>query len=120
MAKEKKRHLTDCQICKKEFFEKNLGDGVWYNYDEQYYSYRGFDACEGCFDELIVKVDYKKERISDEFNSRSLASKNVKFAVEAYPGDKLAKVHNELISRHVEIARNPNWEEENEYRKGEL
>lgn len=116
----KKRLLTECQVCGKKFYEKDLGDGVWYNYDESHYEYRGFDSCEGCFEELIERVDHKKQRISEEFESRSLAKKGLAVMREDYPGDKIAEWHNQLISKHVEIARKPNWEEENEYRKGKL
>ena len=120
MEKVKSRLVATCQICKKDFYEKDLGDGVWYNYDEPYYNYRGFDSCEDCFEELQVKVEDKRTRISEDFDSRSLSKKGVQIMTEDYPGDKLARYNNELISREIEIASKPNWEEENEYRKGKL
>ena len=120
MPKEKKRLLTTCQVCKKEFHESDLGDGVWYNYGEQHYNYRGFDSCEGCYDNLIEKVDYKRQGIIEDFDNRSLVKHGVSVMKEAYPGDKLAEYHNALIKPQTEVASNPSWVEENEYRKGKL
>lgn len=116
----KKRVIDSCELCGKNFYEEDKGDGVWFNYGEKPYSYRGFTSCEDCFEELQDRVENKRERIINDFNSRSLASKNISMAKESYPGDKLAKAHNDLIKKDSEIASNPNWEEENEYRKGKL
>lgn len=120
MSKVKSRLVATCQICKKEFFEKDLGDGVWYNYDEPYYNYRGFDSCEGCFEELQVKVEDKRNRIIDEYDSRSLESQRAVYMPETHLSGDLAKQNNKMIASHIEIASKPNWEEENEYRKGKL
>lgn len=118
--KENKRKIGACQICGKAFYEKDLGDGVWYNYDDDIYNYRGFDSCGECFDELVEKVDEKRQRIIDEQNSRP-----GNFIPEYYPSgveNPIAKMHNNMpeVKRTNEIAGNPNWEEENEYRKGVL
>lgn len=121
--REKKRYFGECQVCGNEFYEKDLGDGVWYNYDEPVYEYRGFMSCEDCYDELIVKVEGKRKRIIDEFDSRSLKTQRVELVP---PHDAsgtehpLYKASQELTKRQREVASNPNWEEENEYRKGKL
>lgn len=116
----KERRIGSCQICGKGFFEKDLGDGVWFNYDGDMYNYRGFDSCGDCFDELIVKVDEKRQRIIDEQNSRQ-----GNFIPPYYPSgveNPFATLHNNMpeIKRINEIASKPNWEEENEYRQGIL
>lgn len=116
----KKRLLTECQVCGKKFYEKDLGDGVWYNYDESHMEYRGFDSCEDCFEDLIERVDNKRQRIIDDFDSRSLKTKNVAQVPAQFPGDKIAEANDKITAHYREIASNPNWEEENEYRKGKL
>lgn len=113
----KKRLLTTCQVCKHQFFEEDLGDGVWFNYGEPIYSYRGFDCCEGCLDTLREKVNDKRERIIEAHNSKSLAAQNVEHLPPEHPFHEVSK---KMLSRQIEIASKPVLEEEEEYRKGKL
>ena len=50
-----------CQVCK-DYFE-----------DSETYEYRGFLSCENCFDELQVKVDFKRREVM-EVTEKSIKS----------------------------------------------
>ena len=113
MATEKIREIGECQVCHKKFYEKDLGDGVWFNYDDEIYSYRGFNSCEACFDKLQEKVDDKRQRIIENQNSRALHEGQLAGII------KFGEPAKELIKAQIEIASKEAYEEK-EWRKGKL
>lgn len=124
LMKTKSRTVGQCAVCKVSFTEEDWGDGVWFNYSgPEQYTYRGFTACGDCYDELIEKVDNKRERIIENFNSRSMKSQGAAL-IPPYDSAGMPistfEANQKLTARAQEIASNTNWEEENEWRKGKL
>lgn len=93
--------MNKCCLCKKEIDDYNG------------YEYRGFHSCEECFDEVIARVDRKRQEIISQFDSISRPLKGL----DIRPNNPIGKANQELLKDSIEVCSKETLLEK-EYRKG--
>ncbi|AND13846.1 MULTISPECIES: hypothetical protein [Proteus] len=93
--------MNKCCLCKKELDDYNG------------YEYRGFHSCEEHFDEVIARVDRKRQEIISQFDSISRPLKGLDIS----PDNPIGKANRELLKGSLEVCSKETLLEK-EYRKG--
>ncbi|HGN0250572.1 TPA: hypothetical protein ACNHZZ_001500 [Proteus mirabilis] len=93
--------MNKCCLCKKELDDYNG------------YEYRGFHSCEEHFDEVIARVDIKRQEIISQFDSISRPLKGLDIS----PDNPIGKANRELLKGSIEVCSKETLLEK-EYRKG--
>ncbi|MGQ5557893.1 hypothetical protein FY167_14620 [Proteus mirabilis] len=93
--------MNKCYLCKKELDDYNG------------YEYRGFHSCEEHFDEVIARVDIKRQEIISQFDSISRPLKGLDIS----PDNPIGKANRELLKGSIEVCSKETLLEK-EYRKG--
>ncbi|MFU9076248.1 hypothetical protein ACNART_08340 [Proteus sp. LHD240705] len=95
--------MNKCCLCKKELDDYNG------------YEYRGFHSCEEHFDEVIARVDRKRQEIISQFDSISRPLKGLDIS----PDNSIGKANRELLKGSIEVSGKETYLGK-EYRKGIL
>ncbi|HEK3117192.1 hypothetical protein AAFL35_06470 [Proteus mirabilis] len=93
--------MNKCCLCKKELDDYNG------------HEYRGFHSCEEHFDEVIARVDRKRQEIISQFDSISRPLKGLDIS----PDNPIGKANRELLKGSIEVCSKETLLEK-EYRKG--
>ncbi|MGF7419838.1 hypothetical protein [Providencia rettgeri] len=92
-----------CSLCKKELE------------DNEAYEYRGFISCGDHFDEVIERVDRKRQDIITRHDSMSRPLKGL----DIRPNNPIGKANRELLKGSIEVSGKETYLEK-EYRNGIL